>query len=112
MSLPALRAAFGTSYHPVPPQCERHSRSYKTVLRGTSAIRLMQEIRSLMGQRRQGQIDVAVSSWVPDRRRPSVEVEEQLAALLVEGRLSFRAIGRKLGVSHTLVGERARGLGL
>jgi hypothetical protein len=104
--------AFDTSYQSIPPQREGHQRSYKTVLRGTSAVLLMREIRSLMGRRRQAQIDAAVSSWVPHRGRPSAGVEEQLAVLLVEGRLSYRAIGRKLGVSHTLVGERAKGMGL
>jgi hypothetical protein len=54
---------FGLAYvTATDPRNDRWKPSYRVQLRGQRAVDLMLALRPLMGKRRQGQIDVAISS--------------------------------------------------
>jgi hypothetical protein len=86
------------------PDCWRAA--FYAQVRGESAVRLMKALYPLMGGRRQGQIDKAVSSWKPRGRRLRPEDEERILQLLGEGK-SYREAGRLAGFSRTAVGSVA-----
>lgn len=64
-----VAALFGMTVTIRQPQKDHHKPSYVTCLRGKKAIDLMTELRPFMGKRRQEQIDRAIASWTPPKRR-------------------------------------------
>jgi hypothetical protein len=94
--------AFGVSYFPIASRSERWKSTYRTQVRGESAVRLMQAIRPSMGNRRQGQIDRALACWNPQKHRVRPEDEDQILRLVREGK-SYRETGRLTGFSRTAV---------
>lgn len=104
-----VAALFGSSYWTCNPQHPHHKISYVTRIRGGSAIDIMNLIRPFMGIRRQGQIDRAIESWAPRRRKTTAGMEDQILKLLRSGH-SMRAVGRLTGFSYSavwLVSKRA-----
>lgn len=59
---------FGVSYFFIKSKNERWKDTYSTIVRGKSAVNLMIQLRPLMGLRRQGQIDAALSHYSPERK--------------------------------------------
>jgi hypothetical protein len=85
--------------------------TYRAQLRGRRAIELMTELRPIMSQRRQQQIDRAVASFRPDRNHwtrrerpwPKDSVLLSMASLA-----SLRTVATDLGISHQAVHQRLR----
>jgi hypothetical protein len=76
-------------------------------LRGRRAVELMNDLRPLMGKRRQRQIDAALAGYDPlpsDRRRLSLPSAAKLRRL--HRVYSLRQIGVMLGCSYTTISNR------
>jgi DNA-binding NarL/FixJ family response regulator len=74
---------------------------YIMQVNGQRAADLMRRIRPMMGQRRQGQIDVALGCWNPRWERNG-ERNEAILNLHREG-LGYAEIGHKLDLSRQVV---------
>jgi hypothetical protein len=76
---------------------------FRVVIRGARAVELMRDLRPLMGNRRQQQIDRAIDGWAPKViHRLREEDQDRILALLKAG-YSYRSIGREVGFSRTAV---------
>lgn len=53
---------FGNKYHPAGKQKSHHKQSFSLHKKGLGAVKLMEELYPLMGERRQRQIDEAIAS--------------------------------------------------
>lgn len=99
---------FGVAYARSLPKKRKWKVIYRTVLRGYPAFLLMQKLRPLMGQRRQGQIDAALGSYDPrlaERRRSmGLPPNEELDRL--HQTHSFREIGRMFKCDHRTIAKR------
>jgi hypothetical protein len=96
--------ALGNRYWRVGGRNDIWKPTYRTQLRGESAVRLMQVLRPMMGLRRQAQIDRALASWSPQEHRLRPEDEKRILQLVASG-LSYRATGRQVGFSWSTVGN-------
>lgn len=77
--------------------------AYRVMLRGHPAARLMQELRPLMGKRRQHQIDTALATYqAPVARLLTNEQAWTLARRYWAGERSPTALGREFGVSKNV----------
>lgn len=90
----------------------RGRRPYKPTfsarLRGERAVVLMKELKPLMGQRRQSQIDRALNSWCGRCvKRCSLPSSERLRVLLKK--YSTRDLGRRFKCAHQTIHRRAFG---
>ncbi len=87
----------------------RWKRVFFFTVKGFPAVDLMQRLYPLMGMRRQRQIDKALSSSRPSRRRLLLASEvRKIRALLSRG-LSDREVARQTGHAHSCVGRIRRG---
>lgn len=59
---------FGVSYFFIKSKNEKWKDTYSTRVRGKSAVNLMLQLKPLMGLRRQGQIENALSCYKPERK--------------------------------------------
>jgi hypothetical protein len=72
--------------------------SYFAHLQGQRAVRLMLELRPLMGERRKAQIDAAVATWAPRPSRISREQGEAIVGEFRAGR-SAKSLAEAYGIS-------------
>lgn len=99
---------FGVAYSRGTPKKKAWKYTYRTLLRGYPAAALMKQLRPMMGQRRQGQIDRALASYDPRlaerRRNMGLPVIEELDRLHQEH--SFREMGRMFKCDHRTIARR------
>lgn len=79
---------------------------YSTMLRGQKAFGLMALLRPLMGERRQGQIDVAMASNVklpPSRHR--LKISDEDVGQIRESSLSNAELALKYNVNRSTIGR-------
>ncbi len=91
------------------PQKSHHKQSYTARVKGSNAVRLMRQLRPLMGIRRCEQIDRALASYRGDLRRtvPSPEID-RIKVLIKQG-VSQWDISKQMKVSRSTVAMIATG---
>jgi hypothetical protein len=98
-----VRVLFGMSYVQCgdkrPGKWKPH---YAVRVRGNSAVVLMKKLRPLMGQRRQGQIDRAIASWVPKKTKLTVEQARYIKHELEHGVPAY-SLAQRFNVSHITI---------
>jgi hypothetical protein len=80
----------------------RFRTEYAATVKGSRAIRLMEDIRDLMGARRQIAIDAALVARRAPQRKLSYEICEAIRASLAEGD-SVSAVARRFGVARSTI---------
>ncbi len=99
----------GVGYHHFDPANPRHKRTYVARLKAGPAVALMRSLRPLLGIRRRGQIDAAVSTYRGDLRRTlSAETVVEIKRLIGLG-LSQWTISHRLKVNRSSVAMIAAG---
>ncbi len=107
---------FGAKYYKIVRKNKKHKPVYVTKITGLKAVRFMEKVRSLMGTRRQVQIDNALNSYDSsvyyrryDRLKKLTDEKIEEARLRVAGGLSIRKVAKELGVDHETLRQRLRG---
>jgi hypothetical protein len=100
----------GCSYYHVPSKNPKWKDTFCIRVRGKKAVSWMNELRPLMGNRRQQQIDVALAHYNPNKRQEYYDRCAHLrklnyktvieAAKNIEAGNSLRSQARKIGVHH------------
>ncbi len=87
-----------------------HKTAYTTSLHGSKAVELMKQLRPLMSQRRQGQIDVAVAAYKGDKTRganhPNAKLNEEKVSAIrqdIAHGVSLKALAKRYGVDIGLI---------
>ena len=78
--------------------------TYMVHLRGKRAVEMMKELRPIMGQRRQAQIDKAIASYKPHPRFLSDDAVADIKRRLKAGEKG-NVLARKYGVCHTSISK-------
>jgi len=88
-----------------------HKKAWVVALKGTRARLLMQQLRPLMGKRRQQQIDKALASYDPTLTRKKLGPKEvrKIRQLLDEKNLTHQEIANRFGVTRSHVSHIKRG---
>lgn len=97
---------FGVKYHLVKNkryQDNNWKNPYLAKLKGSKAVRLMKKLRPLMGKRRQGQIDEALSSYDIKAKRLSNKEVDDIRQLYSGGKMTQTSIAKKLNVRRETV---------
>ena len=94
----------GVRYHKSKRRKEAWKDSYHFRLRGAPAVTLMRRLEPLMGERRKKQIAIAISCHNPQRIRS--RDWDDAALIKARATMSFRQIGKLLGVPHESVRRR------
>lgn len=89
----------GRSVRVIPPRREGWRFTYAVTIKGAGAVSWMQQLRPLMGQRRQAQIDRALSTYAPrSKQRLDDERASRALSLLAAG-ASVREVADRFAVS-------------
>jgi hypothetical protein len=75
--------------------------AYRVKLTGQRAVDLMHQLRPMMGERRQAQIDAALACWNPPWER-NRERDQEILRLHQTGDYNYTQIGSAVGVSRQL----------
>jgi hypothetical protein len=102
----------GVSYQKRAPSKRWWKTIFSLFLRGARAVKLMKELKPLLGLRRRAQIKQALLCYKPDPNHWTVKgrVSSVRARTLVANGLSYRAAARKLKCSHQTILRHCKGL--
>ena len=92
-------ALFETGVHVILPRREGWKTAYAVRVRGARAVLWMHRLRPLMGERRRGQIDVAIACYAPDPRRLLDDARATAALTCLASGESVRAVAERFGTS-------------
>lgn len=106
-----VAAIFGRRTNVHPPRQSHHKMAYSATIKGGKAVSLMQQIRPLMGARRQAAIDVAIQASAVAREQGRYLTHSAAEQILAErsGGAHAMDVAARHGVSKSLVYKLTQG---
>lgn len=98
-----VASLLGVSPYRVKSRNSKWKPTWRVILKGKRAVELMEVLRPLMGERRQGQIDAAIHSWNPVNGHRLLSPEQVREVRALKGVRPASAVGPEFEVSKDTV---------